>query len=175
MEAARGSALPDYCTVMQLAIRCWMYCRRQALPKGPRPACLNDLKGSPGLSTRTIAQNGRQLPTMAASDIKELQYWDVVTYKPTPDSTTLRLGIVEQVGPAGVLIQPLVKEDEGGWVLEEQVYMQEVLGEQVQQTVEHSYGQRQDKEGNPHGEHAHDVWQMLCPLPPNIISSQRGG
>lgn len=30
----------------------------------------------------------------------------------------------------------------------------------VQRIVETVYGQRQDKEHNPHGEHAHDVWQV---------------
>lgn len=32
--------------------------------------------------------------------------------------------------------------------------------ERVKRIVETVYGQRQDKEHNPHGEHAHDVWQV---------------
>jgi hypothetical protein len=31
---------------------------------------------------------------------------------------------------------------------------------QVLRTVDAAYGQRQDKHHNPHGEHAHDVWQV---------------
>lgn len=35
--------------------------------------------------------------------------------------------------------------------------------DRVLRIVESAYGQRQDKEHNPHGEHAHDVWQVcLC-------------
>jgi hypothetical protein len=32
--------------------------------------------------------------------------------------------------------------------------------DRVKRIVETVYGQRQDKEHNPHGEHAHDVWQV---------------
>lgn len=38
---------------------------------------------------------------------------------------------------------------------QEQVPLDRVL-----RIVETVYGQRQDKEHNPHGEHAHDVWQV---------------
>lgn len=34
----------------------------------------------------------------------------------------------------------------------------------VVRTIDAAFGQRQDKEGNPHGEHAHDAWQILQPL-----------
>lgn len=58
-----------------------------------------------------------------------------------------------------------LQEDEGVWVPEaedaESPEQQEVvpLG-RVMRIVETVYGQRQDKEHNPHGEHAHDVWQV---------------
>ena len=37
---------------------------------------------------------------------------------------------------------------------------QSVPLDRVLRIVESAYGQRQDKEHNPHGEHAHDVWQV---------------
>lgn len=59
----------------------------------------------------------------------------------------------------------LRQEDEGVWVPEadsgESPEQQEqVPADRVLRIVETVYGQRQDKEHNPHGEHAHDVWQV---------------
>lgn len=57
------------------------------------------------------------------------------------------------------------QEDEGVWVPEadsgESPEQQEqVPADRVLRIIETVYGQRQDKEHNPHGEHAHDVWQV---------------
>lgn len=37
---------------------------------------------------------------------------------------------------------------------------EQVPADRVLRIIETVYGQRQDKEHNPHGEHAHDVWQV---------------
>lgn len=57
------------------------------------------------------------------------------------------------------------QEDEGVWVPESEdaespEQQEQVPLDRVLRMVETAYGQRQDKEHNPHGEHAHDVWQV---------------
>lgn len=60
-----------------------------------------------------------------------------------------------------------ILQSEGVWVpddaSEEQVGISSVM-----QIVDHVYGQRQDQEHNPHGEHAHDVWQVMVPIPDEV-------
>jgi len=76
----------------------------------------------------------------------------------------------------------LVQEDEGVWVPEAEdaespEQQQEVPLDRVLRIVESAYGQRQDKEHNPHGEHAHDVWQVCerGPLPVCVWGGRGGG
>lgn len=47
----------------------------------------------------------------------------------------------------------------------------------LRRVVDAAFGQRQDKAHNPHGEHAHDVWQLLEPLPAAVYRGDqaRGG
>jgi len=68
-------------------------------------------------------------------------------------------------------MEPLVEEDDGMWVLDEQYDAPvPVLLSSLERVVEADYGQRQDTgHGNPHGEHAHDVWQVSEPLPPSVL------
>jgi len=111
---------------------------------------------------------------------EQLDYWDVVEYQHPTGSTqsgsqipALRLGLVQQVGSDAVQLSPLIEEDEGMWVPEsddsEAPEQQEVVPlERVKRIVETVYGQRQDKDHNPHGEHAHDVWQVVVPLSPGV-------
>jgi hypothetical protein len=59
----------------------------------------------------------------------------------------------------------VLQEDEDVWVpeaedAEQPDQQQQVTIDRVLRIVETAYGQRQDKEHNPHGEHAHDVWQV---------------
>jgi hypothetical protein len=59
----------------------------------------------------------------------------------------------------------VLQEDEGVWVpeaedAEQPEHQQQVALDRVLRIIETAYGQRQDKEHNPHGEHAHDVWQV---------------
>lgn len=75
----------------------------------------------------------------------------------------------------------LVQEDEGVWVPEAEdaespEEQQQVPLERVLRIVESAYGQRQDKEHNPHGEHAHDVWQVCErePLAVSVLGGRRG-
>jgi hypothetical protein len=58
---------------------------------------------------------------------------------------------------------------DGVWVPEESAAEEAVPLERVLRVVEHVYGQRQDVLHNPHGEHAHDVWQVLVPLSPAVL------
>jgi hypothetical protein len=63
------------------------------------------------------------------------------------------------------MIGACVQEDEGVWVPEAEDaeapdQQEQVPLDRVLRIVETVYGQRQDKEHNPHGEHAHDVWQV---------------
>jgi len=111
---------------------------------------------------------------------EQLAYWDVVEYAHQPVSQQpgtpagVRLGLVQQVNPGCVQLSPLVEEDEGVWVPEAEDaespdQQQQVPLDRVLRIVESAYGQRQDKEHNPHGEHAHDVWQILVPLSPETF------
>lgn len=51
------------------------------------------------------------------------------------------------------------------WVQQEEGASCEVAAGQLLRVLHHEYSQRQDKEGNPHGEHAHDVWIPLAAVP----------
>lgn len=61
-----------------------------------------------------------------------------------------------------------VAQDEGVWVVDEDADEQQVAWTSVLQIVDHVYGQRQDQEHNPHGEHAHDVWQVMITIPEEV-------
>lgn len=50
---------------------------------------------------------------------------------------------------------------------------QRVALSSISRVLDTAYGQRQDREHNPHGEHAHDVWQVLVPLPDSVIRGRR--
>jgi hypothetical protein len=56
----------------------------------------------------------------------------------------------------------------GVWVADD-AEEQEVPAGNVLQIVEHVFSQMQDAEHNPHGEHAHDVWQLTIQLPPRVF------
>lgn len=64
-------------------------------------------------------------------------------------------------------------QDEGIWVPDEEAQEQRVALSSITQVLDHAYGQRQDREHNPHGEHAHDVWHVLDPLPESVIRGRR--
>lgn len=51
----------------------------------------------------------------------------------------------------------------------------EVAEQQLLRVLPHEYSQRQDKEGNPHGEHAHDVWIPLDPVPAWVFRGTKAG
>lgn len=58
----------------------------------------------------------------------------------------------------------------GIWVADDAAEEQEVPAGNVLQIVEHVFSQMQDTEHNPHGEHAHDVWQVIGPLPARVFT-----
>ncbi|WIA11980.1 hypothetical protein OEZ85_012061 [Tetradesmus obliquus] len=80
-------------------------------------------------------------------------------------------GSLLQVAGGSVLVAPLVEEvaNPGIWVADDAADEQEVPVINVLQIVEHVFSQMQDTEHNPHGEHAHDVWQVIGPLPARVF------
>eukprot|EP00955_Chlamydomonas_euryale_P085427 364100-Chlamydomonas_euryale.AAC.5 len=52
-----------------------------------------------------------------------------------------------------------------------------VPADRLLRVIEADYGQRQDAvgPGNPHGEHAHDVWEVTIQLPPGIYRGPTDG
>eukprot|EP00878_Enallax_costatus_P005716 GHUV01005994.1.p3 GENE.GHUV01005994.1~~GHUV01005994.1.p3 ORF type:complete len:155 (+),score=44.56 GHUV01005994.1:168-632(+) len=135
-----------------------------------------------GRPHRAGGWHGKALPNTHISPVKststgtrtvaadQLQYWDVVEYRAaaTGNQPARRLGLVQQVTADGVQVSPLIEEDEGVWVPDEEYEEQQIGVGSVLQIVDHVYGQRQDKEHNPHGEHAHDVWQVMVPIPDEV-------
>ncbi|WIA32112.1 hypothetical protein OEZ86_002963 [Tetradesmus obliquus] len=104
---------------------------------------------------------------------EQVQYFDVVEYAPPqqPQAGPTRLGVVQEVAGGSVLVAPLVEEvaNPGIWVADDAAEEQEVPAGNVLQIVEHVFSQMQDTEHNPHGEHAHDVWQVIGPLPARVF------
>lgn len=80
-----------------------------------------------------------------------------------------RLGLVQEVTADTLQVAPLVEEDQDVWVIDDNTQETLVPAANVIKVVEHQYSQMQDTEHNPHGEHAHDVWQVLCPLSPEVF------
>jgi hypothetical protein len=68
-----------------------------------------------------------------------------------------------------VLLVLLQVANPGIWVADDAAEEQQVPAGNVLQIVEHVFSQVQDTEHNPHGEHAHDVWQVMVPLPPRVF------
>lgn len=100
--------------------------------------------------------------------------WDVVEYlvpctagpqSPGP-SQRRRLGKVTKIQEDGVEVEPLVEEEEGVWVADETCPAPQLVPSSCLVTVVAAeLGQRQDRgPSNPHGEHAHDIWQVSQPL-----------
>ncbi|KAG2450544.1 hypothetical protein HYH02_005045 [Chlamydomonas schloesseri] len=105
---------------------------------------------------------------------EEIQWNDVVEYLlPRPlGGATLGLGRVEALeADAGrVTLAPLELEpdDEEWWAESHDAQPQVLPAACVVRILEVEFSQRQDREGNPHGEHAHDVYRLLSPAAPDV-------
>eukprot|EP00775_Hariotina_reticulata_P012945 gene12945-13073_t len=144
-----------------------------ARPQGSRAR----IQGSRGRHGPVAAVGPRVLPGhqalqhVRAVSNEHLEYWDVVEYQQDlngKQQQQLRVGLVQQVNPDGVVLCPLIEEDDGVWMADEEVAEQQVPFNSVIRVLDHTFGQRQDKENNPHGEHAHDVWQLLAPVSQSV-------
>lgn len=115
---------------------------------------------------------------LSSQDIIE---WDIIEYwEPDEgDQRRLRLGLVASIQESPtptLMVEPLVMEEEGVWTHDDRVSdsPQPIGFESVLRVVEADFSQRQDKvgPGNPHGEHAHDVFLPLVPLAPDVFMGQ---
>ncbi|KAG2440910.1 hypothetical protein HXX76_003763 [Chlamydomonas incerta] len=122
----------------------------------------------------TVAQEGVQ-----GLAPEEIQWNDVVEYRLTRPlgGATLGVGRVEAVEPeAGrVTLAPLELEpdDEEWWAESHDAQPQVLPAACVVRVLEVEFSQRQDREGNPHGEHAHDVYRLLSPATPGVYRGPR--
>ncbi|PNH01726.1 hypothetical protein TSOC_012377 [Tetrabaena socialis] len=64
-------------------------------------------------------------------------------------------------------------EDEEFWVESSNGPMAVVAAGSVRRMLECEFSQRQDRDGNPHGEHAHDVYRLLQPPSPGVYRGPR--
>ncbi|KAG1655674.1 hypothetical protein FOA52_011802 [Chlamydomonas sp. UWO 241] len=154
---------------------------------GPSCSSGGTAGGSYGRHPHTHAHSGGSASTLALQDLIE---WDIVEYciqaegagdegggggRGAEGAVVVRLGKVETISDSSVELEPLVEEEDGVWVADASSPSRvRVPGGSLLRVVDADYGQRQDKvgPGNPHGEHAHEVWQVKVPLPPGIYKGR---
>ncbi|PNW80635.1 hypothetical protein CHLRE_07g325714v5 [Chlamydomonas reinhardtii] len=157
--------------------------RRATALRSPRRGCATErlwiAKRTLNVSQPTgVAAAAAQQPAVGVSP-EEIQWNDVVEYRlPQPlGGATLGLGRVEEMElEAGrVTLAPLELEpdDEEWWAESHDTQPQVLPAACVVRVLEVEFSQRQDREGNPHGEHAHDVYRLLSPATPGLYRGPR--
>ncbi|KAF6250392.1 hypothetical protein COO60DRAFT_1575115 [Scenedesmus sp. NREL 46B-D3] len=135
-----------------------------------------DISGNRSLLRAWPPPAAAKAPGSTSFDGGCVQYFDVVEYATTQQAQGMptRLGVVQEVTGGSLLVVPLVEEvaNPGIWVTDDAAEEQEVPASNVLQLVEHVYSQMQDTEHNPHGEHAHDVWQVIGTLPATVFRGE---
>ncbi|KAG2493332.1 hypothetical protein HYH03_008467 [Edaphochlamys debaryana] len=103
--------------------------------------------------------------------------WDVVEYElpagERREGATLGLGKVEKVEEGRVTVWPLEEEAEEEWVESHDARLQELPPSAIRRVLDFDLSQRQDRESNPHGEHAHDVYRLLNPPSQGVYRGPR--
>ncbi|GBF91649.1 hypothetical protein Rsub_03953 [Raphidocelis subcapitata] len=115
----------------------------------------------------------------AGASAPPVDAWDVIEWREAPArGGRLRLGLVAEVRGGVVLVEPLVEEEEGIWAHDGAAgeAPQPVEAADVLRVVEFDLQSRQDRvgPGNPHGEHAHDVFIPLVQLSDGVFRSPEG-
>lgn len=109
-------------------------------------------------------RGGSTICRAATSPTVVPEWGDIVEYvlpKPIGEAT-LGIGRVEKVGQEHVTLMPLEEEDDV-WVEPHEGQAVAVAPGALLRVMESDLSQRQDRESNPHGEHAHDVYRLLAP------------
>ncbi|CAG9465136.1 unnamed protein product [Pedinophyceae sp. YPF-701] len=120
--------------------------------------------GRPVVDRKTELSARSRVAASAAEGTTEVIEWDVVAYRAGDDDepSSVRLGRVTWVGEEEIEADPLVEDEEepGVWVPQKSVEPATVPLRNVLEVVQHEYSQRQEKENNPHSEHAEDVFTV---------------
>ncbi|GLC32960.1 hypothetical protein PLESTB_000386100 [Pleodorina starrii] len=114
-------------------------------------------------SCTAAAPEGQPAAPAGVAGAVEPQWNDIVEYLLPRPLAGARLGVgrIDRVEDGRVTLAPLEEDEEEVWVESHDVSAVEVPEGSVVRILSYDFSQRQDKEGNPHGEHAHDVYTLL--------------